>query len=648
MERSTLFGWFVILSTLLGVTYWSRATFTDAKTPLDTHLEIQVENSTGKWYRNREFGIVIDAGSSGSRIQIYSWKNTEHIRGLLERNHGKWRNLTFDSMPVIDLGDEAGQEWQFRVEPGISTFGNQPSQLAGYLKPLLDHALKVVPADKVTTTPIFLYATAGMRLLSPDQQAAILTTTCSFIKESTKFLISDCRKHVQVISGEWEGIYGWAAINHLMDGFNPSQRTLGFLDMGGASTQIAFEPEKEVAKEHAEDMLKVALRSLSGADREYFVYVTTFLGYGMNEARRRYVDWLIGQALKENPMPDETATPTKPTRRKKVKPQATIAPEDVEKREEHVKEPTDLTIPDFSQLANNPLWIKHVNSLVIEDHCLPKGVAIDEEDHLPLNLQGKGITTVFKGTGRFLDCLITTIPLLNKNAPCPDAPCLFNGVHIPGGAPGKKTNLHFVGISEYWYTSDNVFGLGGDYAYHDYQAAARKFCGQSWNTTVEKFQKGLYPSVSALDRLELQCFKSAWIVNILHEGLGIPKELLLEEEDDIVPVRSINEINGLQVSWTLGVILLYASGTIPPVGWVPKPIGSVGNDSVPVPEPSVTPKYLLPVAILSVILLSLFAYWLHSRGRREYGRIRNVTELGLSMRKPADVELGSLGRSPRF
>jgi len=647
MERSHLLAWLLVLSSLVGLAYWARMPDV-ASAP----LVLPVENSTNRWYKNREFGIVIDAGSSGSRIQIYSWKNTEHVRGLLERNHGKWRNLTYDSMPIIDLGDEAGKEWQSRVEPGISTFGNQPSQLAGYLKPLLDHALKVVPDDKVSATPIFLYATAGMRLLPPDQQAAILTTTCSFIKESTKFLIPDCRKHVQVISGEWEGIYGWAAINHLMGGFNPSQRTLGFLDMGGASTQIAFEPDNDVVKEHAEDMLKVALRSLSGADREYHVYVTTFLGYGMNEARRRYVDWLIGQALKEKPfvskLTDDEATPTakSTTTRRKKKPQTTSAPES-DKREDHVKEPTDLSIPDFTLLANDPLWIQHVNSLVIEDHCLPKGVAIDEEDHLPLTLQGKGVKTVFKGTGKFLDCLITTIPLLNKNAPCPDSPCLFNGVHIPGGAPGKKTNLHFVGISEYWYTSDNVFGLGGDYAYHDYQAAARKFCAQPWNSTVERFEKGLYPSVSALDRLELQCFKSAWIVNILHEGLGIPKELLLEEEDDIVPIRSVNEINGLQVSWTLGVILMYASSTIPPVGWIPKPSGSIGTDSMPVePIAEVGSKYLLPMAVISFIGLLLFSYWLRNRGRREYGRLR-VSEVA-AWKPVADVELGPLGRSPRF
>lgn len=56
----------------------------------------------------------------------------------------------------------------------------------------------------------------------------------------------------------------------------------------GASTQIAFEPTREMAAIHSDDLTNVKLRSISGQDQNYKVFVTTFLGFGVNEARRRY------------------------------------------------------------------------------------------------------------------------------------------------------------------------------------------------------------------------------------------------------------------------------------------------------------------------------------------------------------------------
>lgn len=69
------------------------------------------------WEANRKYGIVIDAGSSGSRLQIYSWKDAAETAKLLSR-YGKLNNLTRESFPVVEKGDEDGKDWQYRVEPG--------------------------------------------------------------------------------------------------------------------------------------------------------------------------------------------------------------------------------------------------------------------------------------------------------------------------------------------------------------------------------------------------------------------------------------------------------------------------------------------------------------------------------------------------
>ena len=63
---------------------------------------------------------------------------------------------------------------------GISSFVLNPSAASESLSPLLDYAAQQVPAEKRPETPLYIMATAGMRLLSdrsvitPPQQSSPL------------------------------------------------------------------------------------------------------------------------------------------------------------------------------------------------------------------------------------------------------------------------------------------------------------------------------------------------------------------------------------------------------------------------------------------------------------------------------------------
>ncbi|BGP06561.1 Golgi apyrase [Rhodotorula toruloides] len=486
------------------------------------------------WSQGRQYGVVIDAGSSGSRIQVYSWVDPE-----IAKHDRKAKGKSVDVLSKVEKGVEEGDGWHLKVEPGISTFGSNPAGVPDYLRPLIEFAASVIPADKLPSTPIYLLATAGMRLLPPEQQSAVLSSTCDYLR-TFPFHLPDCGEQIRIISGEEEGLYGWVAVNYLMDGFDKHEHaaagerrkhssTYGFLDMGGASTQIAFEPSETEQIKHADNLVEVKLRLLSGKDVRHPVFVTTWLGFGTNQARNRYVDQTI---------------------------------------QKHLRNTDEADLPGDAEGLGSERPV-----VLVDDPCLPKSLMLSEARHA-------GYTT--RGTGDFAQCLKRQAPLLNKEVDCPDEPCLFNGVHVP---PIDFSVNHFIGISEYWYSTQDVWGAAlngnGVYDYVEFEKHAIEYCGREWDDIMRDYKEGggSWKTNVELSRLEMQCFKAAWIINVLHEGIGIPRIIdrggqgdgknqaekgiskaidknLLDEPPSF---QSMNEVNDVAISWTLGKMVLEVS-----------------------------------------------------------------------------------------
>ena len=465
------------------------------------------------------YGVILDAGSSGTRLHIYRWLDASIAR------EGASAKL-LHSLPVLETSDK----WTKKTHPGVSTFGESP-ELVGpdHLQPLLDHALQYVPNHAIEDTPLFLLGTAGMRLLPDFQRTTLLKQICHYTRSHTKFLLPDCDLHIQVIPGETEGLYGWIAANYLLGGFDSPEEhahgkghhTYGFLDMGGASAQIAFVPNATEAIIHSDDLKLLRLRTLDGIAAEYRVFVTTWLGFGVHEARKRYVDELV----------------------------------------------TALASPSTTEMP---------------DPCLPAGLMTTLNGTLFNDSNGELVEqSHLIGTGRFDECLRQTYPLLEKDVPCLDEPCLLNGVHVP--AIDFDVN-HFIGISEYWHTTHEIFEMGHKdkaYDFNTYQTRVKEFCSQDW-TSIQAgvADKTWGKKVDEQTAYEV-CFKASWLINVLHNGIGIPrvsiestdakglngtKDILqsAKEKGFLDPFQAVNKIKSTEVSWTLGKMVLYAASQIPP------------------------------------------------------------------------------------
>ncbi|KAJ3031680.1 UNVERIFIED_CONTAM: Golgi apyrase [Siphonaria sp. JEL0065] len=478
-----------------------------------------------EWQAVRNYGIVVDAGSSGTRLLVYSW-----VPGRAAAGSG---------LPLINKAfpDWASDKESFlNISPGLSSlasFDDPPSleATAEYLRPLLDFAKAAVPEAKHESTPLYFLATAGMRLVQQDRRDALMLYACRAVRLTSTFDVSSgCDTHFRIITGEEEGLYGWIAVNYLNSGFADTWRqsplpphqdspsTYGFLDMGGASTQFAFEPIESMKKEHAQDLKHVQLRTVDGRNMSYHIFVSTFLGFGVNEARRRYVEGLA----------------------------------------------EDAGLLD-------PGAVEYVS--VVHDPCLPDNLALKSDKYL----------AHLVGTGSLQQCLAGLHPYLRKQAPCEKQPCLFDGVSAP---IADFTKHRFIGVSEYYYTPTSVPGAvthGGAYHFSEFAKNAELVCQGPYNVLQERYMEtnGFAPEPGSVEenRLQLQCFKSAWVLEILHDGFGIPREHVLDEAAATTmsawitsssaassksPFEPANELNGFKISWTLGAMLLHVSSLIEP------------------------------------------------------------------------------------
>ncbi|EFJ48169.1 hypothetical protein VOLCADRAFT_91259 [Volvox carteri f. nagariensis] len=228
------------------------------------------------------YAVLIDAGSSGSRVHVYSYRPAARSR----RGHTAAATAPY---PVVRLPGQI-----HRVTPGLSEFAPEGEGVVESLQPLITFAQQQVPPRLHTSTPIRLLATAGLRLLPEEQREAVLAAVRALLGGSGFRFRAEW---VRVISGDEEGLFAWVGINYAAGRLqalareaasSPRRRdpgvmagraaatTLAVLELGGASMQLTLMPWEALPRG-----LGTRLK-LPGVDRP--LYTHSFLGYGLQVA----------------------------------------------------------------------------------------------------------------------------------------------------------------------------------------------------------------------------------------------------------------------------------------------------------------------------------------------------------------------------
>lgn len=210
------------------------------------------------------YAILIDAGSTGSRMYIYKF----HL--------SKQEKLESVS-DVEEVDNSLG-----KVKPGLSSL-NKLDGISEYLEKFITAAARIIPEDKQTSTPFLLLATAGMRLLTEADQEAIMNYVKQVLSsDRSPFLFKE--DYVQIISGKEEAIYAWITVNFIQ-GVLTSKRwtpSWGVLDMGGASTQTSTRLPR---KSELATILRLGKKN-------YKLFAKSYLDMGLARIHDRFLEFL--------------------------------------------------------------------------------------------------------------------------------------------------------------------------------------------------------------------------------------------------------------------------------------------------------------------------------------------------------------------
>lgn len=425
---------------------------------------------------------MIDAGSTGSRIHVYRFNNCG---------------------PTPELEHEEFEQTQKKEGgSGLSSYKDDAEGAAKSLDPLMDVAMRTVPEEYKSCTPVAVKATAGLRMVGPEMSGKILEAVRHRLENAFPFpVVSREKGGVEIMDGSDEGVYAWITTNYLLGkiGGPDETPTAAVFDLGGGSTQIVFEPTFEKSSSGgmpdrlAEGDHKYQLQF---GGRSFELYQHSHLGYGLMAAREAIHKTVVEAKL-------------------------ALSPNDHSWLQEPIANPCIA-----------PLMQKEVNVTFPEGHFLSPQVSVT--------------MTGPKEISAAAQCRGLAEKILKKDAECKLAPCSFNGVHQP--SLEKTFAREDVYIFSYFYDRTKPLGMPDSFTLDELHQLANTVCAGGANWQIFETVDG---AMEDLQGRPDWCLDLNFMLGLLHTGYEMP----LSRE-----VKIAKKIKNNELGWCLGA--RYASPLI--------------------------------------------------------------------------------------
>lgn len=415
--------------------------------------------------------MIFDAGSTHTAMYIY-----------------KWQADKFNGTGVVSQVSSCTMPGGI----GVALRQNPWAEAPLYFDRCVKQGLASIPEERRGHSPVFLAATAGMRLVrseNAEQADEILSSVTRALELSAVGMLMSSSS-VRVISGQEEGVAGWVSANYLLRTIYPRPTKLvGMLDMGGASTQITFVHRDASGAAGTGSAFDTAVR-LYGARHQ--LYSRSYMCFGQNQLHNRYLVLLVQEQLEA---------------------------------EGALRPPRTLRV---SSPCHNTGW----NFTVQFDDYVNACSATKFTDEF------RNISVTVEGQSDYERCRQRVGTLMNT-AHCDRT---FTSRDCFVAPPAHPADTNFVAVSGFWYVMDYLGFTKRNPSMSEFTSAVQNWCKNTWSSI-----KSMYPDNE--EYVSQECFEAEYQSQLLFQGYGI-------KNDTWKNIDFLKKVNGTSVGWTLGFTIL--------------------------------------------------------------------------------------------